>query len=62
MAKHAKTERSQKLFLAALKKKYSEDPNKGSWTKTEKELKDSGHVTLNPYKNEVSKDERSFQI
>jgi len=37
MTKHAKIERAQKLFLKALKEKYSRNPEEG--TKTEKEIK-----------------------
>jgi hypothetical protein len=51
MAKNAKIDRSQKLFLAAMKKKWAEDPSKDTWTKTEKELKDLGHATLIPFKD-----------
>jgi hypothetical protein len=52
MAKNAKIERKQKLFIAALKKKFSEDdPNA---TKTTSHIKSvDAHITLIPYKNHI---------
>ena len=50
MAKNPKIERKQKLFIAALKKKFSEDdPNA---TKTTSHIKPvDAHITLIPFKD-----------
>jgi hypothetical protein len=61
MPKNAKVTRTQKLFMEAMKKKFSEDPDQESWSKTSKESaytvikgvapnRNVGeHVTLIPY-------------
>jgi hypothetical protein len=55
MAKNAKIERSQKLFLKAMKAKFAEDPGAPT-TKTAKEIKHItlDHVTLFPHNLHVS--------
>jgi hypothetical protein len=49
MSKNAKIKRSQKLFLAAMKKKFTEDDNATSKVFPEQSPKD--HVTLLPAKS-----------
>lgn len=51
MAKNAKIERSQKLFLAAMKKKFSEDPS--VYTPGNIQQNPKEHVTLIPYKEHI---------
>lgn len=51
MPKAAKIERTQKLFLKAMKEKFMKDPDKNSWSKTgvEMEVSKDDHCNLVPY-------------
>jgi hypothetical protein len=54
MKKNAKVSKTQKLFLASLKRKFTEDQDNNTWTKTGEEICFSkNHPTLLPELRQV---------